>query len=43
MAPHESKKLISDEQRQELDEAFARARKALAIIETYDQARVDRL
>jgi sulfoacetaldehyde dehydrogenase len=43
MAPHESKKLISDEQRQELDEAFARARKALAVIETYDQARVDRL
>lgn len=43
MAPHESKKLISDEQRQELDEAFARARTALAVIETYDQARVDRL
>jgi sulfoacetaldehyde dehydrogenase len=43
MAPHESKKLISDEQRQELDEAFERARKALAVIETYDQARVDRL
>ena len=43
MAPHESKKLISEEQQQELDEAFARARKALAIIETYDQARVDRL
>ena len=43
MAPHENKKLISDEQRQELDEAFARARKALAVIETYDQARVDRL
>ncbi len=34
---------ITDEQAQELDEAFARARKALAIIETYDQARVDRL
>jgi sulfoacetaldehyde dehydrogenase len=43
MAPHESKKLISDEQRQELDEAFARARKALVVIESYDQARVDRL
>ena len=27
----------------ELDQAFERARKALAIIETYDQARVDRL
>jgi sulfoacetaldehyde dehydrogenase len=34
---------ITDEQEQELDAAFARARKALAIIETYDQARVDRL
>ena len=34
---------ITPEQQQELDEAFARARKALAIIETYDQARVDRL
>jgi sulfoacetaldehyde dehydrogenase len=43
MAPHESKKLTTDEQRQELDEAFERARSALAIIETYDQARVDRL
>src|SRR6476469_791631 len=43
MAPHESKKLISDEQRAELEGAFERARKALAIIETYDQARVDRL
>ncbi|HZQ59774.1 MAG TPA: aldehyde dehydrogenase family protein [Casimicrobiaceae bacterium] len=39
----EAKKGITDEQQQELDEAFARARKALAIIETYDQARVDRL
>ena len=38
-----SEKPISDDQRQELDDAFARARKALAIIETYDQARVDRL
>jgi sulfoacetaldehyde dehydrogenase len=43
MAPHESKKLTTDEQRQELDEAFERARRALATIETYDQARVDRL
>ncbi len=39
----DTRKGISDEQQQELDEAFARARKALAIIETYDQARVDRL
>ena len=31
------------EQQQELDDVFARATKALAIIETYDQARVDRL
>ena len=42
--PPELKKTeISEEQRQELDSAFERARKALAIIETYDQARVDRL
>lgn len=34
---------ITPEQQQELDEVFARAKKALAIIETYDQARVDRL
>lgn len=39
----EIKKGISEEQQQELDEVFARAKKALAIIETYDQARVDRL
>ncbi|MCC6195743.1 MAG: aldehyde dehydrogenase family protein [Burkholderiales bacterium] len=39
----ESRKGITEEQQQELDEAFARARKALAVIETYDQARVDRL
>ena len=39
----EVKKSITEEQQQELDEVFARARKALAIIETYDQARVDRL
>jgi sulfoacetaldehyde dehydrogenase len=37
------KKAIDEEQRNELDAAFERARKALAIIETYDQARVDRL
>jgi len=36
-------KPITGEQQQELDAAFARARKALAVIETYDQARVDRL
>jgi sulfoacetaldehyde dehydrogenase len=39
----ETKKGITEEQQQELDVAFERARKALAIIETYDQARVDRL
>ena len=44
MATSEPKKTsISEEQQQELDEVFARARKALAIIETYDQERVDRL
>jgi sulfoacetaldehyde dehydrogenase len=42
-AADEPKKGITPEQQQELDEAFARARKALSIIETYDQARVDRL
>ena len=36
-------KSLSPEQQQELDDVFARAQKALAIIETYDQARVDRL
>jgi sulfoacetaldehyde dehydrogenase len=39
----EIRKPISAEQQQELDETFERAEKALAIIETYDQARVDRL
>src|SRR6266536_4986780 len=39
----ETKKGITEEQQQELDMVFERARKALAIIETYDQARVDRL
>jgi sulfoacetaldehyde dehydrogenase len=39
----EPKKGITEEQQQELDQAFERARKALAVIETYDQARVDRL
>jgi sulfoacetaldehyde dehydrogenase len=39
----DTKKGITDEQQQELDQTFERARKALAVIETYDQARVDRL
>src|SRR3954452_17087017 len=43
MAAVETPKPLSDEQRQELDEVFAREKKALAIIATYDQARVDRL
>jgi len=43
MAAIEAKKGITEEQQKELDEVFARATKALAIIETYDQARVDRL
>ncbi|HZG17316.1 MAG TPA: aldehyde dehydrogenase family protein [Candidatus Bathyarchaeia archaeon] len=34
---------LTEEQQRELEEAFERARKALAIIETYDQERVDRL
>jgi sulfoacetaldehyde dehydrogenase len=42
-APELVKTEINAEQRAELDAAFERARKALAIIETYDQARVDRL
>jgi sulfoacetaldehyde dehydrogenase len=41
--PELQKTAINLEQRQELDTAFAKARAALAIIETYDQARVDRL
>jgi sulfoacetaldehyde dehydrogenase len=42
--PPELKKTdINAEQREELDAAFAKARAALAIIESYDQARVDRL
>ncbi len=43
MPATETKKPITEEQQQELDEVFERAQKALAIIETYDQARVDRL
>jgi sulfoacetaldehyde dehydrogenase len=39
----EPKKSISEAQQQELDDVFDRARKALAVIEGYDQARVDRL
>ena len=42
-APDIVKTAISAEQQAELDGAFERARKALAIIETYEQARVDRL
>ncbi|MFB8387459.1 aldehyde dehydrogenase family protein [Microbacterium sp. NPDC055910] len=42
MAASASKTLTS-EQTRELDEVFARAQAALAVIETYDQARVDRL
>jgi sulfoacetaldehyde dehydrogenase len=34
---------LTQEQQDELDEVFDRARKALAVIETYDQERVDRL
>jgi len=39
----EAKKELTAEQMQELDEVFARAQKALAVIATYDQARVARL
>ena len=41
--PVDQKKDITAEQRDELDQVFERAQKALAILETYDQARVDRL
>ena len=37
------KREITTAQREELNAAMERARKALAVIETYDQARVDRL
>jgi sulfoacetaldehyde dehydrogenase len=43
MAAPEIKKGVTEEQQQELDDMFARSRKALAVIETYDRARVDRL
>jgi sulfoacetaldehyde dehydrogenase len=42
-APELIKTGINEQQKAELDQAFERARKALATIETYDQARVDRL
>ncbi len=42
-APELQKTDINEEQQHELDQAFERACKALAIVETYDQARVDRL
>lgn len=38
-----AQKSLSPEQEDELDDVFARAQAALKIIETYDQARVDRL
>ena len=43
MTQVETKSGITAEQQDELDQAFDRARKALAIVESYDQARVDRL
>ena len=43
MAAIEPTKPLTGEQKQELDDVFSRAKKALAIIATYDQARVDRL
>lgn len=38
-----ARKELTKEQQQELEETFERARAAAAVIETYDQARVDRL
>ena len=43
MAEVEIKKAITEVQQQELDDAFERARKALAILEGYSQEKVDRL
>ena len=43
MATESTVNPITPEQQEELDAVFEKARKALAIIETYDQARVDRL
>src|SRR5450759_3024322 len=34
---------LTADQQQELDDVYSRARKALKVIESYDQARVDRL
>lgn len=42
-SPAPAKSALTSEQEQELQTVFQRARKALAVIETYDQARVDRL
>ncbi|MDR3590375.1 MAG: aldehyde dehydrogenase family protein [Negativicutes bacterium] len=39
----EKEKGLTAEQQQELDAVFEKARRALAVIETYDQAKVDRL
>jgi sulfoacetaldehyde dehydrogenase len=43
MVATETTKPLTDEQRQELDAAFLRARRALAVIEKYSQKDVDRL
>jgi sulfoacetaldehyde dehydrogenase len=43
MVATETTKPLSDEQRQELDAAFGHARRALAIVESYSQEKVDRL
>jgi sulfoacetaldehyde dehydrogenase len=43
VAEEKKRKEMTPEQIQELDDLFARAREAQKVIETYDQARVDRL
>ena len=43
MAEQKTRKEMTPEQVAELDDLFARARAALKVIETYDQAKVDRL
>jgi sulfoacetaldehyde dehydrogenase len=43
MVAPETTKPLTDEQRQELDAAFERAKRALAVVETYSQEQVDRL
>lgn len=43
MAADAKPRALTDEQRAELDDAFARAKTALEVIDSYDQARVDRL